>query len=67
MKTKGAAIILALLLGGLGIHWFYLGKSGKGVMYLLFSWTGIPSILAFFTVIGLLFMSQEVFDETYNY
>lgn len=34
-KSKVAAGILGIFLGGLGIHNFYLGYTGKGVMQLL--------------------------------
>ena len=47
IKSKIAAGILALLVGGIGIHKFYLGKIGMGVVYLLFCWTGIPAIVGF--------------------
>ena len=33
-KSKATAGVLALLLGGLGIHRFYLGKWGTGLLYL---------------------------------
>jgi TM2 domain-containing membrane protein YozV len=46
-KDPTAAVLLALFLGGLGIHKFYLGQAGLGVLYLIFCWTGIPSIVAF--------------------
>lgn len=45
-KDKIAAGLLAVFLGGIGIHKFYLGKIGQGIIYLLFSWTFIPSIIA---------------------
>ena len=45
MKDKTTAILLALFLGGLGIHHFYLGHYGRGILYLIFCWTGIPAIL----------------------
>jgi len=45
-KNASTGILLALFLGGLGTHWFYLGKTGRGIIYLLFCWTGIPSIIA---------------------
>lgn len=38
--------VLAFLLGGLGIHKFYAGRTGKGILYILFCWTGIPNIIA---------------------
>lgn len=45
-KSKVTAGLLALFLGGFGAHKFYLGKTGMGILYLIFCWTYIPSILA---------------------
>nr|WP_315224629.1 NINE protein [uncultured Flavobacterium sp.] len=66
MKSKLTAAILAFFLGGFGIHKFYLGQSSQGILYLLFFWTLIPSILAFFQFFGLLFMSDYTFNRKYN-
>ncbi len=44
--NKVVYCVLAFLLGGLGIHKFYAGRIGKGILYILFCWTGIPSIIA---------------------
>ena len=38
--------LFALFLGGFGVHKFYAGKIGLGVVYLLFCWTFIPAIIA---------------------
>ena len=46
-KSKTTAGLLALFLGGLGAHKFYLGKNALGVMYLLFCWTFLPAIFGF--------------------
>jgi predicted amidophosphoribosyltransferase len=50
VKSKVVAAVLALFLGGLGIHKFYLG-SAMGIVYLLFCWTFIPAFIAFIEAI----------------
>lgn len=66
MKSKTTAALLALFLGGLGIHRFYLGKGITGVLYLLFCWTFIPAIFALIEALNLLLMSEAVFNNRYN-
>lgn len=66
MKDKTSAGVLALLVGGLGVHKFYLGQTGAGVAYLLFCWTGIPFIISVVEGISMLSMSQGAFDAKYN-
>lgn len=60
------AIVLALLLGWIGIHKFYLGKVVQGIVYLLFSWTGIPGIIALFEGITYLLKSNEAWAAEYG-
>jgi len=62
-KNRVTAGVLALLLGGLGIHKFYLGQVGWGVLYLLFVWTGIPSVVGFIEGIIYLTVSDNQFVE----
>lgn len=45
-KSVTTGVILALFLGGLGIHKFWLGSVGMGILYLIFCWTFIPAIVA---------------------
>jgi TM2 domain-containing membrane protein YozV len=56
-KSKMAATLLAIFLGGLGVHKFYLGETGMGVVYLIFFWTFIPSIIGF--VEGIIWLTQS--------
>jgi TM2 domain-containing membrane protein YozV len=63
--NKLAAALFALLLGGIGIHKFYLGRIGWGIVYLLFCWTFIPAIVAIIEGIVYLSMSDAAFAEKY--
>lgn len=66
-RSKLAAALFALILGGLGIHKFYLGQVGWGILYLVFFWTFIPMVVGFIEGIMLLAMSQPEFDEKYGH
>jgi TM2 domain-containing membrane protein YozV len=46
-KTSTTAVLLSLFLGGLGVHKFYMGQTGLGMLYLVFCWTYIPAIIGF--------------------
>jgi TM2 domain-containing membrane protein YozV len=46
-RDEVVGILLALFLGTFGIHHFYLRRTGLGVLYCCFFWTGIPSTLGF--------------------
>lgn len=65
-KSKLAAALFALLLGGIGIHKFYLGSVGWGIVYLLFCWTFIPAIIGLIEGILLLVMSESDFNRKYG-
>lgn len=56
-KSKTTAGVLAILIGGLGAHKFYLGKPGMGVLYLIFCWTYIPAILGF--IEGIIYLTKS--------
>ena len=61
-----AAALLALFLGGLGLHKFYLGRAGQGVVYLLLCWTFIPALLGLIEGIAYLCSSDEGFARKYG-
>lgn len=65
-KNKVVAGILALFLGGLGIHKFYLGKGIQGLLYLVFCWTFIPAVLGFIEGLNYLLMSEKTFFDRYG-
>ena len=66
MKNKTTAGILALFLGGLGVHRFYLGQIGLGFAYLFFCWTFIPALIALVDGIIFLTQSEQSFNDKYN-
>jgi TM2 domain-containing membrane protein YozV len=47
-RDEVVGILLALFLGSFGIHHFYLRRTGLGILYCCFFWTGIPAMLGFF-------------------
>lgn len=66
MKDKNVAAILALFLGAIGVHKFYLGRIGAGILYMMFSWTFIPSVLGLIDFFVLALMDKDEFDRRYN-
>lgn len=67
-KNKVVAGVLGLLLGGFGIHHFYLGSMMAGVICLVATLVtcGLGSLLGFVEGILLLVMPDAEFDARYN-
>ena len=61
--NKIAYVLLALFLGGMGLHKFYAGHIFLGILCLLFCWTGIPSLIAFIEFIIAICKSSDVNGE----
>ncbi|PTI67655.1 TM2 domain-containing protein [Staphylococcus succinus] len=61
--NKVIYIVLAIFLGGFGIHKFYARKTVIGLLYLVFCWTGIPQILA---VVGAIITLFKPADQNGN-
>lgn len=57
--------LLAILLGGLGVHKFYQGNMRNGLLYLCFFWTAIPAILGLIEGILILLADEEEYQRTY--
>lgn len=64
-KKKITAGVLAIILGGLGIHKFYLGRVWMGILYLFFCWTAIPAFLGLIEGILYLCCTEEQFQYRY--
>lgn len=62
IKSKIVAGILGIFLGGLGIHKFYLGKTGMGIVYLLLCWTSVPAFVGF--IEGIIYLCSN--DENFQ-
>ncbi len=46
-RDEVVGVLLALFLGTFGLHHFYLRRTGLGVLYCCFFWSGIPALLGF--------------------
>ncbi|NND33617.1 MAG: NINE protein [Saprospiraceae bacterium] len=66
MKNKNVAALTAFFGGFIGLHRFYLGQIGLGVVYAFLFFTGISFILGILDGIIFLTMNQQVFDAKYN-
>lgn len=68
-KSKTTAGILALLIGGLGIQYFYVGKTTAGILTIFINLVtcGIWGIVMFIQGILMLTMSQQEFERKYVY
>jgi len=64
-KSRIVASLLSFFLGGIGVHKFYLGKVGWGLVYLFFSWTCIPMFAGIIEGIIYFSMSDKDFQEKY--
>lgn len=62
-KSKVTAGVLALLLGGIGIHKFYTGAWGWGIVYIVLCWTYIPALVALVEGIRYLTLNQPEFAQ----
>ena len=64
-KEKLVAGLLAIFVGGFGVHKFYLGDTKMGVLYLCFFWTFIPALVGLIEGILYLTKTDEEFQQRY--
>ena len=63
LNSRTITGILALLLGGLGVHFFYHGAWGWGLVSVLLSWTYIPLIAGVILGVRYLSMTDKEFEN----
>lgn len=72
-KSRGVAGLLALLLGAFGLHYFYIGKTTAGVIFLLISLLSCfifaPVVHVVSIIQGVLYFTttQEEFERKWVY
>ena len=72
-KSRGVAALLAILLGALGIHYFYLGKNTAGVICLILTLLSCGIAATLLSIMGLVqgilmfTMSEQEFENRYVY
>lgn len=70
-KSRGVAGLLAILLGTLGVHYFYLGKIAMGIVFLLVTLCScyilgaVTAIISIIQGIMMLTMSQDEFERRF--
>lgn len=66
-KSRGVAALLAILLGGLGVQYFYLGKVGAGLLTILLTLVtcGLWEILTLIQGILMFCMNNADFERKY--
>lgn len=56
-------LVLAFFLGWIGVHKFYAGKIGVGIMFVIFWWTGIPALISFIEFIVAIFKKPDAYGK----
>lgn len=56
--SKVTYVLLAFLLGWIGVHKFYSNQIFLGVLHIIFFWTGIPYIVAIISGIITIFFKK---------
>jgi TM2 domain-containing membrane protein YozV len=65
-RNQVVAGLLALFLGGLGMHRFYLGQ-WWGIFYFLLCWSGLPMLIAFVEAIVFLTADKQHWKSRYGH
>ena len=65
-RSKAVSALLALFFGTLGLQHFYIGNIGRGILCVLFCWTGIPTIAGVIEALIILFEDSSSFEFRYK-
>ena len=66
-RLRGVAVTLALVFGGFGAQWFYLGRRRRGVVYVLMLPLFLaPVFLGFFDAYRFLWVDRAEFDTRFS-
>jgi TM2 domain len=63
---RGTAVALALTLGVLGAHWFYLGERRRALRYAFGFFLVVPTLLAWRDALRWMLMDRRSFDRWYG-
>lgn len=66
MRNKTTAALFALFLGWAGIHRFYLGQVGLGILYFFMMFFGVSFVLGLIDAIVFFSMDEQEFNRKYN-
>ena len=55
--------IIAVIFGSIGLHKFYRGQYGRGILYIIFCWSFIPAFVGVLEGIHYLTEGQEAYEE----
>lgn len=66
-KSRGVCALLAILVGGFGVHYFYLGKAGGGILTLVLSMVtcGLWTVITLIQGILMFCMTNQQFRQKY--
>ena len=65
-RSQVTAMLLAMFVGGLGVHLFYLGNTRRAIYYAAFFWTFVPAILGWRDAVRLASMEHRTFETLYR-
>jgi TM2 domain-containing membrane protein YozV len=65
-RSQLVAGLLALFLGGLGVHRFYLGQ-WWGIFYFLLCWSGVPMLIALVEAVAFLTADKQHWKSRYGH